>query len=50
MSQRTILTRVIVQAAFILKGEEVWLFVANFLVPESFVLAAVHIGQVMIFL
>ena len=29
-----------------LKGEGVWLVVTNFLVSESFVLAAVHTGQV----
>ena len=50
MSQRTILTRVRVQAAFILKGEEVWLVVADFLVPESLVLAAVLVGLVIMFL
>ena len=36
--------------SFILKGEEVWLVGANFLVPESFVLAAVLLSQVMMLL
>ena len=40
------LTQDRIQASFVLKGEEVWLVVTNFLVSESFVLAAVHIGQV----
>ena len=40
MSQRTNLPD---QASFILKGEGVWLVVANYLVQETFVLAAVHI-------
>ena len=34
-----------IQASFIVKGEGMWLVVANFLVPESFVLAAVLIGR-----
>ena len=33
-----------IQASFILKGEGVCLVAANFLVSESFILAAVHIG------
>ena len=36
------LTQVGIQASFILKGERVWLVVADFLVQESFVLAAVY--------
>ena len=36
-----------IQASFILKGEGMWLVVSKFLVSESFVLAAVHVGQVM---
>ena len=43
-------TRVRSQASFILKGEGLWLVVANFLVPESFVLAVVHAGLVTVFL
>ena len=39
-----------IQASFILNGEGVWLVVADFLVLESFVLAAVHVGQVAMFL
>ena len=49
-SQRTILPELRVQTSFIFKGEGVWLIVAHFLVPESFVLAAVHVGQVRMFL
>ena len=37
-----------IQASFILKGEGVWLAVADFLVLESFVLADAHVGQVRI--
>ena len=37
-------------SGFFLKGEGVWLVVANFLVPESFVLAAVLVGLVTMFL
>ena len=44
------LTQVRIQASFILKGEEVWLAVINFLVSESFILAAIHVGQVTMFL
>ena len=43
-------TQVRIQVSFILKGDKVWLFVANFLVLESFVFAAVHVGQVTVFL
>ena len=43
-------TRVRIQASFILKGEEVWLVVANFLVLESFGPAAVQVGLVTMFL
>ena len=39
-----------VQVSFIFKGEGIWLFFINFLVPESFVLAVVNIGLVTIFL
>lgn len=39
------LTQVRIQAAFIPKGEEVLVF-ENFLALESFVLAAVYVGQV----
>ena len=35
---------------FILPEEGVWLVVANFLVPESFVFAAVHVGLVTVLL
>ena len=38
------------QASFILKGEGLWLVLANFLVPESFVLTVVHVGLVTVFL
>ena len=31
---------------FLLKGEGVWLFIANFLVPESFILADVQVDLV----
>ena len=44
------LTQVRIQTSFILKGEGVCLVPTNFLVPESFVLADVHIGQVSMFL
>ena len=44
------LTPVRIQASFILKRGEAWLVVADFLVQESFVLAAVHVGQVTMFL
>ena len=44
------LPRVRIQGSFILKGEGMWLVAANFLVSESFVLAAVHICQVMMVL
>ena len=44
------LLQVTIQASFVLKGEEVWLVVANFMVPESFVLAAVQIDQLTMFL
>ena len=44
------LPQVRIQASFILKGEEVWLAVINFLVSESFILAAIHVGQVTMFL
>ena len=37
-----------IQVSFIFKGEELWLVVINFLVPESFVLAAVNTGLVTI--
>ena len=43
-------TQVRIQASFIVNGEEVWLVVADFLVSESFVLAAVRERQVMMFL
>jgi hypothetical protein len=38
-----------IQVSFILKGEEMYLVVANFM-SESFVLATVHTGQVKMFL
>ena len=38
------LTQVRIWASFIVKGERVWQVIADFLVSESFVLAAVHIG------
>ena len=44
------LARVRIQASFILKVDGVWLVVANILVSESFVLATVQVGHVMIFL
>jgi len=44
------LARVRIQASFILKGEGLWLAVADILVLESFVLAAVQVGQVKMFL
>ena len=39
-----------IQVSFIFKGDELWLVVINFLVPESFVLAAAGVGQVTVFL
>ena len=44
------LTQIRTQASFILKGEWMWLFVANILLPGPFLLAAVHIGLVTMFL
>ena len=44
------LTQVRTQASFVLKGERMWLVVVNILLSESFVLAAVHIGLVTVFL
>ena len=44
------LTKVVAQASFILKGERVWLVARNFLVQESSVVAAVHVGLVIMFL
>ena len=41
------LPQVRIQAPFIVKGEGVRLVVVNFLVSESFVPTAVHVGQVM---
>ena len=46
VSQRTIPLELKIEASFILKGEGLWLVVANFLVSESSVITAVHIGQV----
>ena len=43
------LAKVRIQLSFILKGERVWLVVAHF-VSEAFILAAVKVGQVMMFL
>ena len=43
------LPQVRIQASFLLKGEGVWLVIADFLV-ESFVLAAGHVGLVTMFL
>lgn len=39
-----------IQDPFILKGEGVWLLVVGFLLWDSFVLTAAHIGQVTMFL
>ena len=44
------LTQVRIQASFIIKLEGVWLVAANFLVLESFVLAVVRVGLVIMFL
>ena len=44
------LAKVRIQLSFILKGERVWLVVAHFFVSEAFILAAVKVGQVMMFL
>ena len=44
------LTLIRIQASFIIKGKGVWLVFANFLVQESFVLAAVPIGFLTMFL
>ena len=44
------LSRLIIQAYFILKGGGVSLVVANFLVPESFVFVVVHVDLVTVFL
>ena len=44
------LTLLRIQASFIIKGKGVWLVFANFLVQESFVLAAVPIGFLTMFL
>ena len=48
--QRIIFTQVRIQAYFIQKGEGVWLVVAHSSFQESFVLAAVYMGQVTGFL
>ena len=48
VSQRTILPKL--EFRLLLKGEGMWLVIANFLVQESFVLAAVHVGLVTMFL
>ena len=39
-----------IQVSFIFKGDELWLVVINFLVPESFVLTSVNIDLVTILL
>ena len=44
------LPQVRIQASFIIKLEGVWLVAANFLVLESFVLAVVRVGLVIMFL
>ena len=44
------LGRLRLQDPFILKAEGVWLLVVNFLLWDSFVLAAAHVGQVTMFL
>ena len=49
VSQKTIITQFRIQASFILKWKEVWLMVANFLILESFVLAAALRGLVTMF-
>ena len=47
-SCRIQLLEVVRKASFILRGAELWLVIADFLVPESFVLTAVNVGQVKI--
>ena len=42
--------KVRIQVSFVPKGERMWLVVGNFLLQESFVLAAVHVGVVTMFL
>ena len=44
------LAKVRIPLSFILKGERVWLVVAHFCVSEGFILAAVQVGQVLMFL
>ena len=46
--QRSILPKL--EFWLLLKGERVWLAVANFLMPEFFVFASVHLGVVTMFL
>ena len=43
-------SQLIIQAYFILKGDGVSLVAANILVPESFVLAVIHVDLVTVFL
>ena len=50
MSPRTILPELEFRLLLRSHGREVWVVVANFLVPESFVLAAVHVGWVTVVL
>ena len=45
-----LLTEVRIQVSFKLRAEGVWLGATNFLAGKSFVLAAVYIGQIAIFL
>ena len=47
---KNLLTEVRIQVSFILRVEGVWLVATNFLAWKSFVLAAVYIGQITIFL
>lgn len=44
VSQRLRLTQVRIWASFIVKGKRMWQVIADFMVSESFVHAAVHIG------
>ena len=49
MSQRTLLPELEFRL-LLLKGEGVWLVVADVLVSESFVFASLNVGQVTMFL
>ena len=50
VSLRDILLKLEFRLCFILKGVRMWLVVANFLILEFFVLAAVLLGLITVFL